>query len=199
VQQLWRLVGELDDAAVGADRSPDAGQASTQVATDVRKLVHAHLMRVEEGIERLRFNTAIAEIRKLTNGLSAALAGIESPDQMTSELRLACREAALYLVGMFAPMMPHLAEECWSALGQSGLVADQPWPVLDRSLAVDDRIVIPVQVNGKRRAELTIDRAAEASLVEAEALKLDAVVRELDGRSPRKVIIVPQRIVNVVV
>src|SRR5665647_1374169 len=100
---------------------------------------------------------------------------------------------------MIAPMMPHLAEECWAALCNTGLVSESPWPVLDRSLAVEDRIVIPVQVNGKKRAELLISRDADPSTVEDEALKLDTIVRELGGRQPKKVIIVPQRIVNVVV
>ena len=199
VQQIWRLIGELGDAAAGAAPDADASQQLSKAAMDVRKLVHGHLMRVEEHIERLRFNTAIAEIRKLTNGLSASLATIETAEQVTPDLRDAYREAAVYLVKMFAPMMPHLAEECWISLGQEGLVSDAPWPDLDRALAVDDRVVIPVQVNGKKRAELSIDRAADALIVEAEALKLDAIVRELGGRRPKKVIIVPQRIVNVVV
>jgi leucyl-tRNA synthetase len=195
-QQIWRLVSELGDISASTPRTlPVFGET----ATEVRKIVHGHLMRVEENIERLRFNTAIAELRKLTNAVSFSVTGIETPDQLTDDLRWAYREAAETLIHMFAPMMPHLAEECWAALGNIGLVSESPWPVLDRSLAVEDRIVIPVQVNGKKRAELLISRDADPSTVEDEALKLDTIVRELGGRHPKKVIIVPQRIVNVVV
>ena len=196
VQQIWRLVGELSEISEGA--VAPAGE-TTRRALDVRKISHAHLMRVEEHIERLRFNTAIAEIRKLTNALSASIAAITSPEQITPDLRFAYGEALEFMLQMFAPMMPHLAEECWAATGRTGLISEADWPRLDRALASEDRIVIPVQVNGKKRAELEIEHDADASRVEAEALKLDAVVRELDGRAVKKVIIVPKRIVNVVV
>jgi leucyl-tRNA synthetase len=96
-------------------------------------------------------------------------------------------------------MMPHLAEECWSVLGHETLVAESAWPIADRALIVQSQITIPVQVNGRKRADLTIDRDADVKTVEAAALALDAVRRALDNRPPRKVIVVPQRIVNVVV
>ena len=96
-------------------------------------------------------------------------------------------------------MMPHLAEECWAVAGHTKPISESSWPQVDRALAADDQIVIPVQVNGKKRAELEIAADADQALVEAEALKLEAVVRELNGRLPKKVIIVPKRIVNVVV
>jgi leucyl-tRNA synthetase len=96
-------------------------------------------------------------------------------------------------------MMPHLAEECWSALGHKTLIAESAWPVVDRGLIVQTQITLPVQVNGRKRADLTIDREADAKTVEAAALSLDAVRRALDNRPPKKVIVVPQRIVNVVI
>jgi leucyl-tRNA synthetase len=95
-------------------------------------------------------------------------------------------------------MMPHLAEECWARLGYNTLVANERWPAPERELLVDDQVTIAVQVNGKRRDELVISRSAKSEEVEAAALKLETVVRALDGRSPKKVIVVPQRIVNVV-
>ena len=94
--------------------------------------------------------------------------------------------------------MPHLAEECWVQLGYNTLLADEPWPEAEAALLVDDMMTIAVQVNGKRRDELTIPRSASNEDVERAALALDAVQRALDGRSPKKVIVVPQRIVNVV-
>ena len=98
---------------------------------------------------------------------------------------------------MVSPMMPHLAEDGWQRLGYNTLVANEPWPVAELALLVDDTITIAVQVNGKRRDELTISRTATAQEIEASALQLESVVRALEGRTPRKVIVVPQRIVNV--
>ena len=95
-------------------------------------------------------------------------------------------------------MMPHLAEECWARLGYNTLLANQPWPAADPALLVDDKITIAVQVNGKRRDELVIARDAAEEDIEAAALRLETVVRALEGRPAKKIIVVPQRIVNVV-
>ena len=103
------------------------------------------------------------------------------------------------LVQAFAPMMPHLAEECWAALGHDTLVSQSPWPQVDRSLIVSDEVTLPVQVNGRKRADVTVPRDADAKIVEAAALALDAVIRALDNKPPKKVVVVPNRIVNVVV
>jgi leucyl-tRNA synthetase len=100
---------------------------------------------------------------------------------------------------MVAPMMPHLAEECWATLGGKGFVAEQSWPVFDPALTVDNEIIYPIQINGKKRGDLTIARDADQGTVEKAALALDVVQKALDGKTPRKVIVVPQRIVNVVV
>jgi leucyl-tRNA synthetase len=95
-------------------------------------------------------------------------------------------------------MMPHLAEECWAALGHTTLVADEPWPEVEAGLLVENTITLPVQINGKRRAEVTVPRDATPAAIEAAVLALDAVRKALDGKRPKKVIVVPQRIVNVV-
>ena len=95
--------------------------------------------------------------------------------------------------------MPHLAEECWEVLGHRTLVSRSPWPVAERELLVATHMTLPVQVNGRKRADLTIERDADGKTIEAAALALDAVRRALDNKPPKKVIIVPQRIVNVVV
>ena len=100
---------------------------------------------------------------------------------------------------LFAPMMPHLAEECWAALGHASLIAESPWPAADRGLIVATHVTYVVQINGRKRAELTIERGADAKSVEAAALALDAVRRALDNKPPKKVIVVPRRIVNVVI
>jgi leucyl-tRNA synthetase len=96
-------------------------------------------------------------------------------------------------------MMPHLAEECWTQTAHAGLVSEAGWPKADASLAAQDTITLPVQVNGKKRGEIEVPADAQNALIESEALKLEVVARELNGRSPKKVIIVPKRIVNVVV
>src|SRR5690606_35419817 len=102
------------------------------------------------------------------------------------------------LVQLIAPMMPHLAESAWAALGRSGMVADAPWPEVDPALLVDSTVVVPVQVNGKRRGEVTLPLGAARELVEKEVLSLEAVTRMLEGKPPKKLVIVPDRIVNVV-
>ncbi len=108
------------------------------------------------------------------------------------------REAGDILVRLFHPMMPHLAEECWAALGHATLVSTETWPAVEAELLVETTITLPVQINGKKRADVTVARDAGKSDIEAAVLALDAVKRALDGKSPKKVIVVPQRIVNVV-
>ena len=95
-------------------------------------------------------------------------------------------------------MMPHLAEECWAALGHSSPIAEAAWPVADAALATNDTVTLPIQINGKKRAEITVDRSADNATVEAAVLALDSVQKALEGRVPKKIIVVPQRIVNVV-
>jgi leucyl-tRNA synthetase len=102
------------------------------------------------------------------------------------------------MVRLFHPMMPHLAEECWATLGHDTLVASEAWPKVEAALLVEDTITLPVQVNGKKRAEVPLPRNATNAEIEAAVLALDAVQRALDGKRPKKVIVVPQRIVNVV-
>jgi leucyl-tRNA synthetase len=147
---------------------------------------------VGRNIEALRFNVAVAQIYELTNLLSAAVS------KKISASDASIREATEILVKLIAPMMPHLAEECWARLGYNTLLAKEPWPEADPALLVDDHVTIAVQVNGKRRGELTIARSATNADVEAAALALEPVVKALEGRPARKVIVVPQRIVNVV-
>jgi leucyl-tRNA synthetase len=195
VQRLWRLVDELAGLAAPPGTAVPAGLP--EGAATVRKSVHAALIKVEEDIERLRFNRAIAQVHDLTNKLSAAVGAIESPD-VSPDMRAVFREAAEVLVLMFAPMMPHLAEECWARLGHTTLAANAAWPVADRALVVEDTITLPVQVNGKKRADLVLDRNADSPVIEAAALALEQVQRALEGRPVKKIIIVPQRIVNVV-
>ena len=195
-QRLWRLVCEIE-RVVGPVR-PAMPAAFGDEAMRVRRTAHAALARIEDEIERLRFNVCIATIYEFANALAAEVGAIEAIP-VAEDLRYAFAEAGDILVHCFAPMMPHLAEECWEALGHTPFVAQSPWPVADRSLIVSSEVTYVAQVNGKKRGELTIGRDADAMEIERAALALDGVLRALDNRPPRKVIIVPNRIVNVVV
>jgi len=195
-QRLWRLTCEVE-RVVGAERPTKPAHFSAE-ATKIRRTSHAALAKVEDDIERLRFNVCIATIYELVNALSAAIGAVDQTP-VAEDLRFAFAEAGDILVHCFAPIMPHLAEECWAVLGHETLVAQSPWPQVDRALIVATHVTMPVQVNGRKRAELTIERDADAKAVEVAALALDAVVRALDNRPPKKVVVVPNRIVNVVV
>ncbi len=193
VQRLWRLVNEAAEIARTAPASrPDAFSES---AVAVRKAAHGALAKVSEDVEKLRFNRSIAHIYEFANALQAALA---NGGKVAPDFAFAVREAGDILVQLFHPMMPHLAEECWTALGHDTLLAMQSWPEVEPALLVEDTITLPIQINGKRRADVTVARDAGNADIEAAVLALDAVKRALDGKRPKKVIIVPQRIVNVV-
>ncbi len=191
-QRLWRLVGEAAEIArqAPAERPSQFGEP----AMSLRKAAHGALARVTDAIEKLHFNVCVAHTYEFANALGAAVA----KPAATPDFAWAVREAADIMVRLFAPMMPHLAEECWHMLGHTNLVADEPWPGLEAGLLVATTITLPVQVNGKKRADVTVGRDAKNPEIEAAVLALDAVQKALDGKSPKKVIVVPQRIVNVV-
>jgi leucyl-tRNA synthetase len=195
VQRLWRLIGEAAEIATPAGTSRPASFGEPALA--LRKAAHRALARVSEDVERLRFNVCVAHIYEFVNAFNAAIADLDT--QPAADFRWAVREAAEILVRLFHPMMPHLAEECWVVLGHKTLVATEAWPEIEPALLVENTITLPVQINGKKRADVTIARDANNSEIEAAVLALDAVTRALEGKRPRKVIVVPQRIVNVVV
>jgi leucyl-tRNA synthetase len=193
-QRLWRLVHEAADAAKSAPADKPAQFGDE--AAKLRKASHGALAKVSDAIEKLHFNVGVAHLYEFANSLSDAIGNVEkspSPD-----FAWAMREAADILVRLFHPMMPHLAEECWATLGHKTLVAEAPWPKVEMALLVENTVTLPVQINGKKRADVTVPREAGKEAIEAAVLALDAVKRALDGKSPKKVIVVPQRIVNVV-
>jgi leucyl-tRNA synthetase len=151
---------------------------------------------VTAAIEKLRFNAAVAQIYELANALSSGLQSAGT--QPSLDMAYALREAAELLVRIASPMVPHLAEECWAALGHKTLLAEEPWPAPESALLLEETVTIAVQVNGKRRDELTIARDAAKEDIEAAALKLENVVRAVGGRKIKKIVVVPQRIINVV-
>jgi leucyl-tRNA synthetase len=195
VQRVWRLILELADQMEAMNGS--ALEKAPEEAAAIRKAAHRALAAVEENVEGLRFNVAVAKIYELANALQALLAEARTQGN-AGDLAFAFREAAEIFVQLLAPMMPHLAEECWQALGGKGLVAEAPWPRIDRLLLVENAVTLPVQVNGRKRADVTVARDADQASIEAAVLELDAVRRAMEGRPPKKIIVVPQRIVNVV-
>jgi leucyl-tRNA synthetase len=196
VQRLWRVTGELGRVAAPAGTAALAEIG--EEALKLRKATHKTIAQVGDSIERLRFNSAIARVREYVNELTAALDAVtEVP--VGADLAFAFREAADALARLVAPMTPHVAEECWADLGHKGLVSEAPWPVADPALVAQDLISLPVQVNGKKRAEILVAHDADEETIRKEALEQDGVVRAMEGKPLRKFILVPKRIVNVVV
>ncbi len=194
VQRLWRLIGDIADFSHGSADVSSFGEA----AQNVRKSAHSALLKVEEDLARLRFNRCVAQVYDLANQLTSHLANVES-ETSTDDLRFAFREAGRILTHLFAPMMPHLGEECWALLGGEIPIAESPLPIADRSLVIANVLSLPVQVNGKKRADLTIARDASQTDIETAVLELEAIQRALNGKKPKKIIVVSQRIVNVVI
>jgi leucyl-tRNA synthetase len=191
VQRVWRLVNETAIASSDAPRPAAFGDK----AEALRKATHRTLAAVEEAVENLRFNVAVAKIYELANAISGSSGTRDADD---TGMEWARGEALRVLVQLVAPMMPHLAEECWRSLGCEDLAAQAGWPVIEADLLVEDTITLPVQVNGKRRAEITVAKDADTKTIEEAVLALEAVQRSTEGRPIRKIIVVPQRIVNVV-
>jgi leucyl-tRNA synthetase len=194
-QRLWRAVNEAAAIAAPASRPAELGAP----ALALRKAAHGTLAKVSDAIEKLHFNVAVAHIYEFCGALQGTLTEAEgAKGALPPDLAWAIREAADILVQVFHPMMPHLAEECWAVLGHQTPVAETAWPEVEPALLVEDSVTLPVQVNGKKRAEVTVARDAANGDIEAAVLKHDAVQKALDGKTPKKVIIVPHRIVNVV-
>ena len=159
--------------------------------TAIRRVTHKTIAAVTDDLDKFRFNRAVARVRELTN----ALEDLPATEPGAGAVLREGLEAATQLLG---PMMPHLAEEMWQSLGHATLIAETPWPKADPELARDEQVTIAVQVNGKLRGTVELPRDAAARDVEEAALALPQVVNQLAGRPPKKVVVVPNRIVNLV-
>jgi leucyl-tRNA synthetase len=188
VQKLWRMLDEGGLAPSGA-----MPEASGPEAVALRKATHKTIAGVTADIEGFTFNKAVARIHELANAIQKA------GGSGVGGLGAARREAFEALARLMAPMCPHFAEEMWQWLGHARPLTETPWPEFDPALARDDVIAMPVQVNGKKRAEIEVARDADRETVEGLVLASPDVARFLGGKPPRKVIVVPGRIVNVVV
>ncbi|TNM60582.1 leucine--tRNA ligase [Aliirhizobium smilacinae] len=192
-QRLWRLISEAAENLKPVSPTP----ATEGEGLAISQLAHKTLQAVQGDLDKLSFNKAVARIYELVNALAAPLTDVAA-GKGDAAYRAAVRNAAEILIQIVAPMTPHLAEECWTVLGNGEMVSKTAWPKYDEALVVENDVTLPVQINGKKRGELTIARDADQSAVEAAVLALDAVKAALDGRTPKKIIVVPQRIVNIV-
>ncbi|MEA3053823.1 MAG: leucyl-tRNA synthetase [Sphingomonadales bacterium] len=179
VQRIWRL------AAEEAERGGSTWLGDGEDAALDRK-VHRTIAAVGANIEALAFNKAVANLYELANALEKAPA---SPSRS---------KAVEILIRLAAPMVPHLAEQAWASLGREGLIADAEWPAADPALLVEEEVTIAVQINGKLRDTLTAPKGSTRETLEEMALASDKVTRLLDGKPPRKVIVIPDRLVNLV-
>jgi leucyl-tRNA synthetase len=190
-QRIWRLV---NDTVELSEQSSATVAADSADALALRKIIHRTVAGVAQDIEGLGFNRAVARIYELTNALVKAKEGKSAAD-----LAHTLRDGVEKLVQLINLMMPHLAESCWEVLGKQGLVADALWPEVDPAMLVDDEVTLPIQINGKRRGEINVAKDMPAAEVEALVLALEIVQKALDGKAPKKVVVVPNRIVNIVV
>ncbi len=188
IQRLWTVMISLPEGAPGPLAVATGAEGD---ALALRKSAHKTLKGVTEAIEGFRFNSAVAQIHDLVNALRKAEAG-------GAGMIEARAETLGILVRLISPFIPHLAEECWHRLGGEGLVIDAPWPEVDLSLLVETDLVLPVQVNGKRRGEISVPKDLDQESVKQMALSEEGVARSLEGLTIRKVIVVPGRIVNIV-
>ncbi len=175
--RVYRIASEVAEA-------PEAGSGDE----DLLKAMHKTIHDVTMGVESFGFNASIAKLYAFTNTLAKSKAG-----------RATKVEATKTMAQLMAPMTPHLAEEVWSMLGGEGLITTAPWPKADEAMLVEDTVTLPIQINGKRRSEISVSKDASKEEVEAIALADQAVVKALAGGQPKKLIVVPGRIVNVVV
>jgi leucyl-tRNA synthetase len=188
----WRFVNRIYRFCSEAEGLPPMGMpvsADDEASKILRHATHKAIAAVTDHLEHLRFNSAVAQMYTLANAISSA-------DKANPSVR---REALEAIVLLSAPVMPHLAEECWKALGNATLVAETSWPKHDPALTASDSVTLAIQVNGKRRGEITMPKDADSKLVETAALADEAVIRALEGKAPKKVIVVPNRIVNIVI
>jgi len=196
LQRLWRMLGEAELGPIGATE-PELVLA---MAASLRKVTHKTIAGVTADIEGFAFNKAVARLYEFANAIQKAgkKAG-QKADGDAPGLAFARREAFEALARLMAPMTPHFAEEMWQALGHEVPLTETAWPEFDADLARDEVFLMPVQVNGKKRAEIEVARDADRATIEGLVMASPDVARYLGGRAPRKLIVVPGRIVNVVV
>ena len=190
VNKLYRIVYDALPFLAAKDTAQPA--TFSDAATALRKLTHRTIINFTDSVEAFRFNAAIARLREFTNEMT-----INQTDD--ASVQWAAREAITTLVQLFAPLMPHLAEELWRELGHSDFIVDAPWPKADKELAKKDSVTLGVQVNGKMRATITLPAGSDAKTTEQIAINDPKIAAILAQTPAKKIIVVPDRIVNIVV
>ncbi len=190
LNRLWRMVTEpkCPLGAIGAERPAELSTKCQEAYRTIHKTIHG----VSDDLDRFHFNKAVARIRELTNLLEAI-----GPGEAGGGWLL--RHGFEATVGLIGPMIPHIGEELWRQLGHEALLAETPWPIVDEAMLIDDTVTVAVQVNGKMRGTLDLAKGAGGQDVENMALALPRVVEAMAGKNARKIIVVPDRIINVVV
>ncbi|HEV7158317.1 MAG TPA: leucine--tRNA ligase [Caulobacteraceae bacterium] len=189
VEGAWRLVNRIW-REFDAPAAPVPSKDGAEQALALRRLTHRTIKQVSEAMDGFRFNSAIARIYEIVSALHAL-----GPGEETERARA---EALSVLARLIAPFAPHLAEECWRRIGGEGFVALAPWPAFDPSLAEDDEKVLPVQIDGKRRGEVRAPAGASEEAVRQLVLSDPEIARRLEGVTIRRLIVVRDRIVNLV-
>jgi leucyl-tRNA synthetase len=190
LNRLWRLFDERF-AQVAPPGTPPPARLSP-AATELRRAIHQTIDAVTQELERFHFNKAVALIRELSNRVEV----FDAADPAAPAL---LREALDTVVLLLGPMVPHIAEELWQRLGHEALLADTAWPQADAAWLEEDRVTVAVQVNGRLRATISLPRGSDRVAIETAALAEPNVRRSIEGKPPRRVIVVPDKIVNVVV
>ena len=178
LSRVYRIIDEISKN----------NEASNEGDLDLLKDMHRTIHDVTQAIESFGFNAAIARLYAFTNNLAKSKAGTETKIS-----------AAKTLAQLMSPMTPHLSEELWEKLGEETLIAEQPWPTVDESLLTDENITMPIQINGKRRGQIEVKKDLNSTEIEKLAISEAVVQKALNGNTPKKVIVVPGRIVNVVI
>lgn len=194
VQRIWRIISEA--APELCDVKP--ASALSGEANAISKAAHKTLKLVGDDLEKLGFNKSVARIYEYVNTIVPMLAKVAKGDA-DETTKSASREASEILIQLIAPMMPHLAEACWQELKCEGMVANAAWPQFNPDLVAENSFTYPVQINGKKRGELTIAVDADKEAIEKAVLALDFVADKINGQPVRKLIVVPKRIVNIVI
>ena len=183
VQRIWRVIGKVSTFESNSEHQ----------VTELTKTAHRALDKIGNMITSLRFNNAVAQIYTLLNDIEKSVNDPNSQDHS------AIIDATNIIIQLFSPMMPHLAEECWLKMGNPGLVAQATWPKANPDFLVMDSITMPIQINGKRKTEIDVSPDASNDEIIAAVNQLDVIRTALNGREPKRIIVVPKRIVNIVV
>jgi leucyl-tRNA synthetase len=201
LKRLWKLVHtHVQKTSSVAELIPVSelnSQELTEEQKNIRRKLHETIEKVSDDVGRRHtFNTAIAAVMELINELAKFSGGSEQADNGQDDAVV--RESIENVVLLLSPIVPHMTQQLWYDLGHDELLADKPWPDCDESALIRDEIELVVQVNGKLRSKIKVSVNADNDAIEQAALEDEKIITNLDGKTVRKVIVVPGRLVNIV-